>query len=122
MIVLISRNDVEDRPSELFDQIGIRESKLAHDVKRLFVAVDSGHVEVVVSQCGKGLQVKSVAIDAVEALGHEVSSALFFEQPGAWYSDARFSSHQCVGMFDAAIAKRVGEFLVAISVDSVELK
>ena len=77
----------------------------AHDLQGLFIAVGTGQVEIEVGQGAKGLHVQFFATgQPVKAAAHEVASSVFFKQAAFADVDARSLGHQCVGVFDGAVA------------------
>jgi hypothetical protein len=105
----------------LLDVVG-RESEFTDREERLLVGIGAGGVKVVVGEGGEGLHVQLVAIwGAVEAPGREVSAAAFFEQAARRHLDPGRGGHQRVGVLHGAVALGIGEVLVLVALDAVEL-
>ena len=59
---------------------------------------------------------------AVEAAGHEMGAAVFLQQAAIAHGDPGGAGHQVIGVFDAAVAERIVEFLVAVGGNAVEFQ
>ena len=123
MVVLVPGENVEQRASIEFGKIRLRQLQAAGGLERLFVGISARLVEVEVAHRAQALHVEFPAVwRAVEAASHEMSAAVFLQQPTITHRDPGGAGHQMIGKFDAPVAERIVDFLVAIGCHAVEFQ
>src|SRR5579859_1129163 len=123
VVVLVAGDDVERHPPILFLHRLGSEAQLADHQHRLLVGIGLGVVEIEMGQGRQRLHVQlSAALQAVEALGHEVPPAVLLQKVGVGHLDARGGRHLRVGVLHRAVAFGVDQLLVLVARHSVELQ
>ena len=122
VVVLISRQNIENHAAKLLSEIIVRETQGVHDVECLLIAMGTGQLIIQVRDREQRLHMDLLATcSAVKSLRHEVTTTTFIQQLARRHFDPGGFGHERVRILNFSESLGIANTMFAIR-DAVEFQ